>query len=68
MSVWCGMINNMFIGPIILDNHKTGHNYLDFLQNELPEHLEAVPVATLVAMYFQHNRAPCDATSQLHFP
>ena len=33
----------------------TGQNYLDFLQNELPKQLEDVPLATRIAMYFQHD-------------
>jgi hypothetical protein len=43
--------------PIILDDHMTGHNYLDFLQNGLPEQLEDVALATQIAVYFQHDRA-----------
>ena len=31
------MIDDMLIGPIILDDCMTGQNYLDFLQNELPK-------------------------------
>jgi hypothetical protein len=30
----------------------------EFLQNELPEQLEDVPLATRIAMYFQHDEAP----------
>jgi len=37
------MIDDMLIGPIILDDRMTGQNYLDFLQNELPKELEDVP-------------------------
>jgi hypothetical protein len=36
----------------------TGYNYLDFLQNGLPEQLEEVALATQIAMYFQHGGAP----------
>jgi hypothetical protein len=36
----------------------TGKNYLEFLQNELPEQLEDVPLPTRIAMYFQHDGAP----------
>jgi hypothetical protein len=32
------MITDMLNGPIILDDHMTRHNYLDFLQNGVPEH------------------------------
>jgi len=35
----------------------TGQSYLDFLQNELPKQLEDVPLATRIAMYFQHDGA-----------
>ena len=56
------MIDDMLIGPIILDNHITGQNYLDFLQNELPKQLEDIPLATRIAMYFQHDRAPSHYT------
>jgi len=40
----------------------TGQNYLDFLQNELPNQLEDVPLATRIAMYFQHDGAPSHYT------
>jgi hypothetical protein len=40
----------------------TGHNYLDFLQNELPEQLEDVPLAARFVLYFQHDGAPSHYT------
>jgi hypothetical protein len=51
----------MLIGLVILDDHMTGHNYLDFLQNGLPE-IEDIPLATWIAMYFQHDGAPSHYT------
>ena len=36
INVWCGMIDDMLIGPVILDDRVTEQNNLDFLQNELP--------------------------------
>jgi hypothetical protein len=56
------MISDMLIGPIILDDFVTGHNYLDFLQNGLPEQLEDIPLATLIAVYFQYDGAPSHYT------
>jgi hypothetical protein len=47
----------LLIGPVILEDRMTGQHYLEFLQNELPE-LEEVPLATRIAMYFQHDGAP----------
>ena len=55
INVWCSMIDDMLIGPIIFDDRMTGQNYLDFLQNELPKELEDDPLATRIAMYFQHD-------------
>ena len=49
------MIDDMLIGPVIIDDHMTGQNYLDFLQNELPKQLADVPLAIRIAMYFQHD-------------
>jgi len=40
----------------------TGQICLDFLQNELPKQLEDVPLATRIAMYFQHDSAPSNYT------
>ena len=42
INVWCGMIDDILIGPFILDDLMTGRNYLDFLQSELPKQLEDV--------------------------
>jgi len=69
INVWCGMIDDMLIGPVILDDSVTGQNYLDFLQNELPKQLEYVPLATRIAMYFQHDGAPSHYTRHVmqHF-
>jgi hypothetical protein len=68
--VWCGKIDDMLIDIVILDDHMTGHNYTDLLQNGLPEQLQDGPLATQIAVYFQHDGAPfllyltCGATSQ----
>jgi len=32
INVWCGMIDDMLIGPVILDDRMIGQNYVDFLQ------------------------------------
>jgi len=56
------LTDDMLSGPVILDDRMTGQNYLDFLQNELPKQLEDVPLATRIAMYFQHDGAPSHYT------
>jgi hypothetical protein len=41
----------LLIGPVILEDRMTGQIYQQFLQNELPEKLEDVPLATRIAIY-----------------
>jgi hypothetical protein len=55
------MIDDVLIGPVVLDGRSRGHNHLDFLQNGLPE-LQDVPLATRIAMYFQDDGAPSHYT------
>jgi hypothetical protein len=59
-SVWIvsWLLWLLLIGPVILEVRMTGQNYIEFLQNELPEQLENAPLATRSAMYFQHDGAP----------
>lgn len=58
VNVWCGIIDDQLIGPVVLDNRLNGVRYLDFLQNALPEYLEDIPLATRARMYFQQDGAP----------
>jgi hypothetical protein len=44
----------LLIRPVILEDRTRGQNWLEFLQNELPEQLEDVPLTTRIAMCFQH--------------
>jgi hypothetical protein len=62
--VWYGVIDNMLIGHVISDDRMTGHNYLGFLENGLPEQLEDAPLDTRIPMYsyFQHDGAPSHYT------
>ena len=48
----------MLIGPVILDDRMIGQNCLGFLQYGLPEQLEDIPLATRIAMYYQHDGTP----------
>lgn len=57
-NLWAGMIEDKLIGPIILPNRLTGRDYLNFIQNELAELLDDVPIGTRLEMIFQHDGAP----------
>ena len=59
------MIDDMLIGPIVLDDHMIGQNCLGFLQYGLPEQLEDVLLATRIAMYYQHDGTPTHYTRRV---
>jgi hypothetical protein len=46
INVLCGIVDVMLSSPVILDDHMSGHNHLDFLQNGLPGQLQDFPLAT----------------------
>ena len=54
----CAVLDDQLIGPFILEGRLTGEAYLRFLQEELPRHLEDVPLNKRGRMYFQHDGAP----------
>lgn len=62
VNVWCGIIDNILIGPFVFENHLTADRYLDFLENHLVDLLENVPLTIRQGMWYQHDGAPA------HFP
>jgi hypothetical protein len=46
LNVWAGIVDNHLIGPHILPNRLRVDNFLNFLENELDNLLDAVPLAT----------------------
>ena len=57
-NVWCAVLDDQLIGPFILEGRLTGEAYSRFLQEELPQLMEDVPLNKRGCMYFQHDRAP----------
>lgn len=58
VNVWCGLLYNRLIGPFILPGRLNAEFYLHFLQEELPQLLEDVPLHLRRHLYFQHDGAP----------
>ena len=56
--LWCAVLNDQLVGPFILVGRVTGEAYFRFLQEELPQLLEDVPLDKRSRMYFQHDGAP----------
>ena len=55
VNVWCGVLGNRLIGPLVFDHNLTGNTYEAFLRNELPGLLEDIPLMIRSQMYFQHD-------------
>ena len=58
INVWSGIVGDCFIGPFRLPHRLNGESYLNFLQNNLKELLEDVPLHVIRNMYFMHDGAP----------
>ena len=56
--MWCAVLDDQLIGPFILEGRLTGEAYLRFLQEDLPQLLEDVPLNKRSRMYFQNDGAP----------
>ena len=52
------ILDDQLIGPFILEGRLTGEAYLRFLQEELPQRLEDVPLNKRGLIYFQREGAP----------
>ena len=57
-NVWCAVLDDQLISPFILEGRLTGETYLRFLQKELPQLLEDVPLDKRSRIYFQYDGAP----------
>lgn len=58
INVWCGIVGNHVIGPYFFDGHLNGDMYLAFLQNDLEDLMEDVPLNIRAALIFQQDGAP----------
>lgn len=58
VNVWCGFIGRYLVGPYFFEGTLNAERYLEFLQNELPLLLEAVPLEVRQMMWFQQDGAP----------
>ncbi|KAJ8962205.1 hypothetical protein NQ318_018174 [Aromia moschata] len=57
-NVWLGLLGTRIIGPIIFDGILTGERYLGFLQNQIENVLENLPLAIERNIIFQQDGAP----------
>lgn len=65
-NVWCGILGNQIIGPYIFNEPLNGERYLYFLQNNLEDYLDDIPLRDRAALqYFQHDGAPPHYSAQV---
>lgn len=57
-NVFCGILGNRLIGPIIFDGTLTAARYLEMLETTLEEWLEEMPLAQNFAIWYQQDGAP----------
>lgn len=58
VNVWAGICGDYLIGPYFLHARLNGHNYRQFLEEELPALMEDVPILVRNRLWFMHDGAP----------
>ena len=58
LNVRVGIIDGHLIGPVFLPQRLNEQIYTNFLQNELPQILENLPLLLRAQMWFMHDGAP----------
>lgn len=58
VNMWSGILNGRIIGPYELPEILNSEIYLDFLQNQLPNLLEDVPLNIYRDMWYQQDGCP----------
>lgn len=59
VGVWCGMAQNKIIGGVFYNGSLTGRRYLEFLENEIEEAVEELPLNIFNNLVWQQDGAPC---------
>lgn len=58
LNVWLGVIDDYLIGPYFLPIRLNGDAYCHFLEEELPQLFDDVPVQIRQELWFMHDGAP----------
>lgn len=64
-NVWCGILNDKLIGPFFFRDNLTGNNYLNFLQNELGNFIDNLPLEERRNLWFQHDGCPAHGAREV---
>lgn len=63
LNVWGGIFGDRVIGPFFIDGNLNADKYLDFLQTDLEDLLEDVPLGPRRRMWLQHDGAPAHSSA-----
>lgn len=61
-NVWCGILKDELIGPYFFRVNLTGERYLNFLDNEITEVLDNMPLHHRHNLWYQLDGAPIHQT------
>jgi hypothetical protein len=58
LNVWAGVVGDHLLGPVFLPPRLNAANYDHFLQHDLPELLDDIPLAVVARIHYMHDGAP----------
>lgn len=58
VNVWCGILNERLIGPYFFEENLNGPRFLRFLQNELTNDIDELPLNEILNLHIQLDGAP----------
>lgn len=64
-NVWCGILNTQIVGPYFFRENLNGVRYLNFLENEISDFLDDLPLNLRENLYFQQDGASIHSTLQV---
>lgn len=52
INIWCGIIDNLSLGPYLYSDILNGIKYLEFLNTKFENYWEKLPLSVTQDMYF----------------
>lgn len=63
--MWAAVIGNVLIGPYFLPDNLNGLNYLEFLQDNLEDIYDEIPLDVRRSIIFQNDGCPAHCPTQV---
>lgn len=61
-NVWCGIYKDRLIGPYFFHQSMNAERYLQFLQNQINDFMDELPLQERQCIWFQQDGATCHST------